>query len=107
MKQGIADKQDTERTGVQASIHWLSESEGGRKQLPSGHRYSTVVRFPDGQDASEHSWSIVAELLGEPAQTSSARVYFLADTAPHHLLKSGITFELLEGNRVVATGHVL
>jgi hypothetical protein len=96
-----------EHTGVKASIHWLTEAEGGRNQLPTSLCYSTVARFSQQKNWPDQAWSIVAEFNELPTITSTARVRFLVDNAPHDLLRSGATFELLEGHKVVATVQVI
>jgi hypothetical protein len=96
-----------EKTGVKASIHWLSETEGGRKQLPTSLRYSTVARFPQQKDWPTNAWSVVAEFNEPPTQDAVAQVRFLVEEAPQHLLASGTTFELLEGHKIVATVRVI
>jgi hypothetical protein len=91
---------------VEAKLYWLSAEEGGRKSLPTGPRYSTIARFANQQKPlSEEAWSLVAEFRDPPDQTRSRRVLvrFLFD-GPEHLLKPSETFELLEGERVVARG---
>jgi hypothetical protein len=96
-----------EKTGVKAHIHWLSEAEGGRKNLPTSLRYTTVARFSSQKEWPNNAWSIVAEFSELPTFDSAARVKFLVDEAPHELLQTGATFELLEGHKVVATVQVL
>lgn len=94
---------------VKALIHWKTESEGGRKSIPSGPRYSTVARFPAAKRWSEEAWSLVVDYEEAVATdgTVKAAVRFLAEGAPADLLTSGGEFELLEGPKVVATGKVL
>jgi hypothetical protein len=91
-----------EKTGVRASIHWLSEAEGGRKHLPTSLNYSTVARFPQQQDWPNNAWSVVVEFGEPPKQDDLAQVRFLVDDAPRDWLTSGASFELLEGKKVVA-----
>ena len=95
---------------MKAKICWVLADKGGRKKPPTGPRYSTVARFPEqGGDWSKQAWSIVANFTAPPDEDGCvmAEVGFLSDTAPQHLLKSGATFELMEGPRVVAKAKIL
>jgi hypothetical protein len=96
-----------EETGVKASIHWLSEAEGGRKHLPTSLRYSSVARFPQQQDWPTNAWSVVTEFSEPPSHDSLAQVRFLVEDGPRDWLTPGTTFELLEGSKVVAKAQVL
>lgn len=96
-----------EKTKVKASIHWLSEEEGGRKHLPTSPLYTTVARFPQQKDWPQNAWSIITEFSEPPCRDGLAQVSFLADGAPRDWLISGATFELLEGHKVVARVQVL
>jgi hypothetical protein len=96
-----------EQRGIRASIHWLSEAEGGRKYLPTSLRYSSVARFPQQRDWPANAWSVVTEFSEPPSQNALAHVRFLVEDAPQDWLTPGATFELLEGSKVVATVQVL
>ena len=94
---------------VSAKLQWLRPEQSGRRAPPSGPRYSTVARF-EQQRATwrEEAWSLVIEWI-EPPDASlahSVNVRFLVDDAPEHLLTTGNHFELMEGERIVATGVV-
>lgn len=97
------------RTFHLADIYWLEPSEGGREVLPTGTKYSTVSRFElEVEREPEEAWSLVVEFEEPPryhAQTR-VRIRFLSPEAPTDWLRIGSRFELLEGNRVVATGEV-
>ena len=102
--------QCTEEEIVKARICWLKEEAGGRQTPPSGPRYVTVVRFDKEKDKwPNEAWSLVLDFRGAPDESLciTADVRFLVPEAPVQLLHSGSTFELLEGNKVVATGVVL
>ena len=92
---------------VKAKVCWVKEEAGGRQSPPPGPRYVTVVRF-EGQKVDE-AWSIVVDFCGSPDESlcMTADVRFLAPGAPVGLLRTGSTFELLEGAKVVARGEVL
>jgi hypothetical protein len=95
---------------VRAIIRWVPALRGGRKAPPSpAVGYTTVVRLESDLNWPAEAWSLritaAAELNGP--EVLDARVHFLADAAPHELLKEGERFELLEGRKIVAKGVVL
>lgn len=93
-----------------ARIHWIPEVEGGRKYPPFGPRYSTVARFEkQAEKWPQEAWSIVAEFTSKIDASScvEAKISFLTQDAPAHLLERGNNFELYEGRRLVARGEVL
>lgn len=94
---------------LRVSIHWLKPEEGGREILPTGRQYSTVSRFEETAILwPEEAWSIVVEFEQPPrhGKETDAQARFLSPDAPAHLLRPGNRFELLEGNRVIATGRI-
>ena len=96
---------------MNAHIHWLTESEGGRRCPASGGaRYITVARFEDEKEKyPEEAWSLVVENI-ESLDTDGQTVCdvrFLVDDAPDHLLHEGSVFELYEGRNMVARGRIL
>lgn len=97
-----------------AEIRWRPKERGGRGRPPSGEGpqpYATVVRFLDVDDIwpPTVAWTLVVRrvklLDGPPAWL--ADVHFLAEDAPHHLLRSKAEFALYEGGRCVADGQVI
>lgn len=95
---------------VKAKIYWILEQDGGRKNIPSNHNYSTLVHFDDIQEEYPlGAWSVVIDL--EKAQKNSqwtiSDFRFLVDSAPQDLLYSGSKFKLYEGARLVANGEIL
>lgn len=95
---------------MKARICWLKAEAGGRQSPPSGPRYVTVVRFDEERNRSAHeAWSLVLDFCESPDESlcMTADVRFLMPEAPVELLHTGSTFELLEGEKVVATGEVL
>jgi hypothetical protein len=91
-------------------ITWKKPDDGGRKILPSGQSYTTVVSF-DKETSSfpDESWSLTIEFLDPPTYDTpiKALAHFLTSDAPSDLLEVGTQFALLEGNRVVAYGEVI
>lgn len=87
-----------------ARIRWLSAAEGGRSVPFDGQWYSTVARFL----AADAEWSIVATFIGDSSEREvDAVIALLSPAAPEYLLDPGTPFELLEGDRVVATGYII
>jgi len=92
-----------------ARIQWISPAAGGRKQLPTGPRYTTVARFERQGDAwTKDAWSLVIKFIGPPDQALChlAKVRFLVENGPGGWLEEGSKFELMEGPKVVARGVV-
>ena len=95
---------------VSAKLQWVRPEQGGRQAPPSGSRYSTVSRFEQQRDTwRKEAWSLVIEWTEPPDASLTHRVSarFLVEKAPEHLLTTGNRFELMEGERVVATGEIL
>ena len=95
---------------VKAKVCWVKEEAGGRHSPPAGPRYVTVVRFEGQKDTwFDEAWSLVVDFCESPDESlcMTADVRFLAPGAPVELLRTGSTFELLEGAKVVARGEVL
>jgi len=90
-----------------ARICWLSAAAGGRKQLPTGPRYSTIAKF--NSEHEQNRWSVVIEFDQQSDETNcvESRVSFLAPEAPSHLLQPESQFQLMEGARVVAIVEML
>lgn len=91
-----------------ARLIWLPPNAGGRSSLPKGARYTAVARFAGQDDLSwrKEAWSLVVEFTDppSPAHPVSVRVGYLTD-GPATFLESGKSFELMEGDRVVARGE--
>ncbi len=94
----------------QASIEWLTQEEGGRKQPPTGEEppvYWAVVKLLDVEPQS-NSWSMYVrkEASSDDGHKWDAVVKFRVDEAPHHLLSDNVRFELYEGPKRVANGII-
>jgi hypothetical protein len=92
-------------------VYWTSPQAGGRAEPFTGHRYSTVARFPeDAQTWPDEAWSIVVDFQTPPSQQgnpSLGEAGFLVDDAPEGRLRAGTVFELFEGHRMTAIVEVL
>lgn len=87
-----------------AKLRWLSAAEGGRSMPFDGQWYSSVARFP----AAAEEWSITATFAeGSGEHEVEAVIALLSPHAPDYLVSPGAVFEILEGDRVVAIGHVI
>jgi hypothetical protein len=93
---------------AKALISWVPSAKGGRQQPPSGPIYSTLVRFDEDTTWPNLAWSLVVEFIRSYAEGkyTYAKIRFLSEDAPHHLLHAGSRFQLYEGWRMVATGLV-
>ncbi|ASP17025.1 hypothetical protein HMPREF9120_01460 [Neisseria sp. oral taxon 020 str. F0370] len=74
------------------------------RPLPYVSRLYTQLRPFDGKDA----WSVVFEFdeghtpYEQNTQSFAAdRVFFLVETAPHHLLQPGFAFPFMDGGREI------
>lgn len=96
-----------------ALIEWVPNELGGRSKPPLGTGtppYSTVVRFTDEPwPHPSGCWSLAICKIEEFGNEWRwvADVYFRMEDAPHEALRSGREFELYEGGKMVAHGHLL
>ena len=95
---------------VRAEIRWLSSAEGGRKiPLQPGLMYYPLITIDPQIDPQPWSVCFVVTPIGDDG-TSKICFSMLADNdganAFINKLCVGMHFNLLEGNRVVATGIV-
>ena len=92
---------------VEAKIYWLSEEQGGRRELPNSDKYAPIIRIIDSIEYTNDIWSIFVfnkkYLNGN--ETISVMKY-LSDDAPDNLAQD-VKFELYEGKKLVAIGSVL
>jgi len=84
---------------MNATIEWIRTPPSG-----IGRPYTTVAHFPNCN--YEGSWSLVVEKINGEDKHWEAKVYFLAQEAPHHLLTHGAEFGLYEGFKCVANGQI-
>ena len=94
-----------------ATIEWLSATSGGRAAPPTGEgpSYMAPARFGKwrGDSPDEASFTLIAKLVEKlDPYHWKAKIAFLIDDAPQHLLRSGATFEFYEGRRCVGRGTV-
>ncbi|MBL7798025.1 MAG: hypothetical protein JNJ90_16150 [Saprospiraceae bacterium] len=97
---------------VFVKIHWVAPEEGGRSMPPQGISYISVSRLKGQtlEDWKKNAWSIQLDFVDDDNQEAYIRyafASFVSDKAPHAQLRPGITFDLYEGPRLVATAEVL
>lgn len=85
---------------AQAKIPWI-----GRTVPSCGATYSSVSQWNEQTD--DEAWSIVAD-IGDATGPREfvARIRFLVDAAPQHLLHPGSRFDIFEGATKAAEGEV-
>ena len=91
-----------------ARIRWLPGAKGaGRRRRSARVTWPPQVPVRYRQLAHE-AWSLVVDLVDRPHGPDEwlARIQFLVDEAPHHLIADHVHFELYEGKRCVAHGYV-
>jgi hypothetical protein len=94
------------KKAVRAKIRWVRPEDGGRKSvMPVGMRYCPIIVF-EGNQSGGTLWSAEIYNVSISGYTSVAEVSYLVEGAPQHLLQSGNTFSLYEGQRIVANGVV-
>ena len=98
---------------MEAFLTWKTQSEGGRTILPTctgSSYYASLIKLLDPAYAwpATEAWSVLVRKL-EAVDEFNWRVdiEFLVESAPHSTLFSGQKFELFEGFRCVASGHVM
>lgn len=85
-------------------VRWVNK---GKARLPQPPTYSTMARFAEDAGADE-AWSIVLEFSDVSSDKEiQASAHFLSEDAPCDRLKSGVTFEMVEGFEVTAYVRVL
>jgi hypothetical protein len=77
--------------------------------LPTSSQYITVARFPEDKASwPSTAWSVVLQIRGDArAQPCKADARFLSPDAPEGRFRSGVRFEMVEGNQVKAIVDVL
>ena len=91
----------------EAKICWLSETLGGRKEIPFSDKYAPIIKITMPLFESNDFWSVFVfnkEKLCE--NKTLAYIEYLSDVAPDNL-SVGVEFALYEGRKKVANGIVL
>ena len=90
---------------INATIKWLTEQEGGRREIPIGFRYCPIIKIK-GYEKTDVAWSIDFICANHHYNISRINFAFLSNDAPEDILISGKEFELYEGTRKVAYGTI-
>ena len=91
----------------EAKICWLSETQGGRKNIPFSDKYAPIIQLTKPRYESDDYWSLFVynKNLTSEYETLSD-IEYLSENAPDNL-SAGVEFELYEGPKMVANGIVL
>jgi hypothetical protein len=81
-------------------IVW-SDFASGKIEAPG--RYVAPAKFEADTNWPDDAWSVVLEFT----QIGRGTARFLADDAPHHLLKRGVIFQMYAGPTLSATVKIL
>ena len=91
----------------EAKICWLSETQGGRKDIPLGDKYAPIIKLTKTQHKSNDFWSVfVFNKKKISINETLSNIEYLSDNAPDNL-SAGVEFVLYEGSKMVANGIVL
>ncbi|WP_162373159.1 hypothetical protein [Pseudoxanthomonas sangjuensis] len=90
----------------QVLVYWSEEK---LNRLPISGQYITVARFREDEALwPSEAWSVVLQIQGNArSQPCKAEARFLSPNAPEERFRSGVQFELIEGNRTTAIVHVV
>lgn len=91
----------------EAKICWLSETQGGRKDIPLGDKYAPIIKLTKTRHESNDFWSVfVFNKKKISINETLSNIEYLSDNAPDNL-SVGVEFVLYEGSKMVANGIVL
>lgn len=91
---------------TKAIIRWVSELNGGKKEVPYiNEKYYPMLKIKKQENIFDWSF-VVVNLEKMDELTTLAQVYFLMDNAPKSILVAGLEFSLFEGSRLVASGII-
>ena len=91
----------------EAKICWLSETQGGRKDIPFGDKYAPIIKLTKTWHKSNDFWSAyVFNKKKISINETLSTIEYLSNDAPDNL-SVGVEFMLYEGPKMVANGVVL
>lgn len=91
----------------EAKIRWLTEAEGGRKELPFGEKYAPIIQITKPLSISDEYWSVfVLNKTMLKGNETISTLRYLSDSAPDNLTPE-VEFSLYEGPKLVAEGILL
>ncbi|MGM0936115.1 MAG: hypothetical protein ACQEWL_05790 [Pseudomonadota bacterium] len=97
---------------VSIKIHWVKESNGGKKVLPSNTQYYVITDPIEDMTGTPTRWSLVINIKDNFTNEMGERfgigtTYFLVENAPSHVLTQGVMLNVFEGPRLVGIIEVL
>ena len=91
----------------EAKICWLSETQGGRKNIPFSDKYAPIIQLTKPRYESDDYWSLFVFNKKKISRNETlSNIEYLSDNAPDNL-SVGVEFVLYEGPKMVANGIVL
>lgn len=91
----------------EAKICWLSETLGGRKEIPFSDKYAPIIKITKPLFEADEFWSVFVFNKKKLCKNETlSNIEYLSDNAPDNLFE-GVEFELFEGKKAVANGIVL
>ncbi len=91
----------------EAKIYWLSETQGGRKDIPFGDKYAPIIKLTKTRHESNDFWSVFVFNKKKISRNETlSNIEYLSGDAPDNL-SVGVEFVLYEGPKMVANGIVL
>lgn len=88
-----------------ASLTYKITKEGGRA-TPAKSGYRPAVKFPFSEMMSSGAQIFLDGELVNPGETSNVAIKMLSADYFTGSLKAGMSFEVLEGNKLTATGMI-
>ena len=76
----------------EAKICWLSETQGGRKDIPLGDKYAPIIKLTKTQHKSNDFWSVFVFNKKKISRNETlSNIEYLSDNAPDsHMGRSDI-----------------
>ena len=90
----------------EAKIYWLPESEGGRREIPTGEKYAPIIVLNPSEKSGDFWSAFVINKLVLNTNETLSDIEYLSNKAPDNLA-SGVEFVLSEGSKLVANGVIL
>lgn len=91
----------------EARIYWLTEAQGGRRDIPYSNKYAPIIKITKPQVKSNDFWSVfVFNKLKINNNETISNIQYLSVFAPDNLYED-VEFLLYEGQKNIARGVVL
>ncbi|MFI2743364.1 hypothetical protein ACG2LH_11540 [Zhouia sp. PK063] len=89
-----------------AELKYRTTDEGGR-QTPANSGYRPQVKFPFSKMTTSGQQTFIGQDSVKPGETVQAEIMILSPQFFENMLEIGMTFELREGSKIVATGKLI